>query len=75
VIKYNLKKNKTLLTFLLFILYIAYMKYKTGQTLNVYYHGRIHKGKVAWIKSGKAGLVLTDPFNWRFGKTFVTIPL
>tara|TARA_R110000787_G_scaffold75031_5_gene166439 strand:+ start:3084 stop:3239 length:156 start_codon:yes stop_codon:yes gene_type:complete len=51
------------------------MKYITGQTLNVYYHGRIHKGEVAWIKSEKVGLVLTDPFNWRFGKTHVTIPI
>ncbi len=48
---------------------------KVGETLNVYYLNRIHKGKVAWLKSNKAGLVLQDPFNWRFGKKFITIPL
>ena len=47
---------------------------KVGQTLNVYYLNRIHKGKVLWLKSNKAGLVLNDPFNWRFGETFITIP-
>jgi len=50
-------------------------KIKLGQTLNVYYLNRIHKGKVAWLKSDKAGLVLEDPFNWRFGEKFITIPL
>ena len=49
-------------------------KLTIGQTLNVYYHGRIHKGKIAFIKPNNIGLVLTDPFNIRFGKTYITIP-
>ena len=41
--------------------------------MNVYYNNRIHKGKILMKKNGYTYYELNDPFNWRFGKTFIKV--
>jgi len=43
------------------------------ETINVYYNDRIHKGKIVMEYDGYTFYELTDPFNWRLGKTLVKI--
>ena len=46
---------------------------KVNDTFQCYHNDRIHKGKVIMKRKGYTFCELTDPFNWRFGKTLLKL--
>lgn len=46
---------------------------KINETFNTYYNNRIHNGKVIMRRNNHTFVELTDPFNWRFGKTLLKL--
>ncbi len=46
---------------------------KVNDSFQCYYNDRIHKGKVVMKRKGYTFCEITDPFNWRFGKTLLKL--
>ena len=47
--------------------------FNTNDSFNTYYNNRIHKGRVIMKYNNYTFVELTDPFNWRFGKTLLKL--